>query len=120
MKNTIILTIAAAVNTVYAEDLLDVLNAIDANIEIRDELLAEEEIVKLSCKERINSVDQMSWSCYWRSEFYQGQDRDTKLNQAWETLVPDEDDKWGQPSDIWWDKVPDFFTQRSNGSFCQA
>jgi len=49
MKNTIILTVAAAVNTVYAEDLLDVLNAIDANIETRDEMLAEEEIAKLSC-----------------------------------------------------------------------
>ena len=57
MKNTTILFIAAAVNTVYAEDLIDVLNAIDANIETRDEMLAEEEIAKLSCKERVDSVD---------------------------------------------------------------
>jgi len=57
MKNTIILTVAAAVNTVYAEDLLDVLNAIDANIETRDEMLAEEELEKLKCHERIDSVD---------------------------------------------------------------
>jgi hypothetical protein len=57
MKNTTILFIAAAVNTVYAEDLIDVLNAIDANIETRDEMLAEEEIAKLSCNEKVDSVD---------------------------------------------------------------
>jgi len=44
----------------------------------------------------------MDENCYWKSYFYQGQDRDTKMNQAWGMLVPDEDDKWGEPVEIWW------------------
>jgi len=58
MKNTLILYIAAAVNTVYAEDLLDVQNNIDADIETREERqLQEEEFKELSCEEEVDNVD---------------------------------------------------------------
>ena len=40
------------------------------------------------------------------------------MNQAWSMLFEEDEVEDDGPIDIWWDKVPNFFLQKSNGSFC--
>ena len=71
MKNTFLLYLASAASFAFAENLLDlaILNE-EAQIEA-DEAAADEEIVKLSCGDRITSVEQIGHKCYFKSDFYQ-------------------------------------------------
>ena len=57
MKNTFLLCLASVASYAYAENLLDLTNAREeAQIEA-EEAADEEEIVRVRCEDRINSVD---------------------------------------------------------------
>ena len=64
MKNTFLLCLASAASYAYAENLLD----LDVKLEearILAEEAAAEEVVKLSCVDRITSADQVGMWCFF-------------------------------------------------------
>ena len=63
--------------------------------------------------------DDFKNNLYWKSTHYQEQSRQEKLEELWNELVPDEEDYDVAPMDFYWKEFPNFFTQKSNGSFCQ-
>ena len=71
---------------------------------------------RIGCDD-IDNKDMIDHKCYFRSPFYQGLPASEKMEEAMKKLMPDGEGD-DEPIGIWFDKFPQFFEQKSNGSFC--
>ena len=76
-----------------------------------DVVVAEEPVVKLTCKERAQAPGD---KCYFKSEAYFAKSKEDKMNELWAEILKDD-----EPMAYYWSEFPNFFTQKANGSFCQ-
>lgn len=85
--------------------------AADVAVPVEAEAEAEPVPVKLTCKDRAQKPGD---ACYFRSHVYMAKTKEEKMSELWAEILKDD-----EPMEYYWTSMPNFFTQRSNGSFCQ-
>ena len=81
----------------------------------------EDDKEKLKSFERANVPSDYM---YFKSPTYKAKSRTEKMDELWNDLVPsyEEDPAINDeaPKDFPWERLPRFFSQKGNGSFCQS
>ncbi len=117
MRHTFALSIAIAATTALAEDLLNVLDASELDhyrrMEARE--LESERLESAYCYER--STD-MNDRCYFKSNHYQAKDKETKMEELWSKIRPDENAEDDDVTPFMWKEFPEFFSDVAVEAFC--
>ena len=108
-----------AASNALAEDLLNVLDEREAEdyrrMEARELQVRDEE--RRFCFQRATDIDSR---CYFKSLHYQAKDKETKMEELWSKIRPNEDAEEEEPAPFMWKEFPQFFTDKAVEAFCQA
>ena len=116
MKSTFALCIVFAASTALAEDLLNFLDESETadyrRLEARE---LQESRESGHCYETSTDIDDR---CYFKSLHYMAKSKETKMDELWSKIRPDENADDDKPAPFMWKDFPEFFTDVAVEAFC--
>ncbi len=117
MRHTFALSIAIVATTALAEDILNFLDEREADHYRRmeaEELQSNDEESRF-CYQRSNDITSR---CYFKSNHYQGQSKEKKMEELWSQIRPDENAEDDEVTPFMWKEFPEFFSDKALEAFC--